>query len=245
MDGELHAGGAKSRFAVPREDVLAVERVAACPTRTSPVIVDGKLDEWSAFPQAHAAADAADARYQFAVEHDDKFVYIAVKTTDDKSVLNALKEPWSQDGVEIRFDARGEPQRSQGRGRGEIKEILVVSMSPSSDARDEDGAVQPRATAQGREGGVREDARPAMRRRSRFPASYLNERQGGAWKQFRMNVCVDDYDAVAGPLKRCGGGRTGGRRRSPGRGRSSGSRAGRDPHVAWSPRPCIRGGQPL
>jgi transaldolase len=46
-------------------------------------------------------------------------------------VLNALKEPWSQDGVEIRLDARPDPQRSQGRGRGEIKDILVVSMSPS------------------------------------------------------------------------------------------------------------------
>jgi hypothetical protein len=34
-----------------------------------------------------------------------------------------------------------------------------------------------------------------------IPMSYLDSRQGGAWKRFRMNVTVDDYDAVVGPLK--------------------------------------------
>jgi hypothetical protein len=187
-------------IAVPREDVLAVERVAACPKRTSGVVVDGKLDEWSAFPLGAAAADSKDCSYRFAVEHDEQFVYIAVKTVDDKSVLNHLKEPWSQDGVEIRFDARGEPERSQGRGRGEFKDILVISMSPSSDGSREKMVLYSRDQLHRDVKAVCVKTPDGNAAEIAIPASYLNERQGGAWKRFRMNVCVDDYDAVAGPL---------------------------------------------
>jgi hypothetical protein len=196
------AGGAGEKpIAVPREDVLAVERVAPCPPRTSPVVVDGKLDEWSAFPLGPAAPDPFDCSYQFAVAHDEEFVYIAVKTIDDKSVLNPLKEPWSQDGVEIRFDARPEPDRSQGRGRAEFKEILVVSMSPGSDSTREKMVLY---SAERLPTGVKAVCAKTPTGHAAevaIPASYLNERQGGAWKLFRMNVCVDDYDAVTGPLK--------------------------------------------
>jgi len=189
-------------IAVPREDVVAVERVAACPKRASPVVVDGQLDEWPAsFPLGAAAANAGDCSYRFAVEHDEKFVYIAVRTSDDASVLNALKEPWSQDGVEIRFDARGEPERSQGRGRGEFRDILVISMSPSGDGSREKMVLYSADQLPKELRAVCMKTRDGHAAEIAIPASYLNERQGGAWKQFRMNVCVDDYDAVAGPLK--------------------------------------------
>ena len=195
------APAGQNPIAVPREDVVAVERVAACPKRPSPVVVDGKLDEWSSFPLGAATAEAKDCSYRFAVEHDDEFVYIAVKATDDKSVLNHLKEPWSQDGVEIRFDARGEPERSQGRGRGEFRDILVISMSPSSDGSREKMVLYSRDQLPKGVKAVCVKTPDGHAAEIAIPASYLNERQGGAWKQFRMNVCVDDYDAVAGPLK--------------------------------------------
>jgi hypothetical protein len=34
-----------------------------------------------------------------------------------------------------------------------------------------------------------------------IPVSYLNEKQGGEWKQFRLNIAVNDFDQIAGPLK--------------------------------------------
>ena len=33
------------------------------------------------------------------------------------------------------------------------------------------------------------------------PASYLDEKQGAPWKAFRLNIALDDYDQVAGPLR--------------------------------------------
>lgn len=188
----IYAMPGRAPLTVPRTDLLAVERVTVCPERTAPVQIDGKLDDWAAMPLGGET-------YRFAVEHDERNVYLAVKVKDDRLVLSQLKEPWSQDGVEIRLDARSEPQRSQGRGRGEFKDILVVSMSP--------GEAPEKFVLYNREA-LPKDVRVACVKTAdgfaaevAIPAGYLDGKQGGAWKQFRLNVTVDDYDDVAGPLK--------------------------------------------
>jgi hypothetical protein len=185
---------------VPRVDRIVVERVSDCPSRTAPIVVDGNLEEWSRFPFSGAAKDPKDLSYQFAVEHDENFVYIAVRTTDDVSVLNSNKEPWSQDGIELRFDGRPAPARAQGRGRGEFKEILVVSMSPAGKSGDPMVLYDAKNLPPGVKA-VCVKTPTGMAEEIAIPVSYLNDRQGGAWTGFRMNLTVDDFDAVAGPLK--------------------------------------------
>src|SRR5439155_25194723 len=64
---------------VPREEPLVVERISECPARTAPVVIDGNLDEWTAFPLSMESQDAKDCSCRFAVQHDEKFVYVAVK----------------------------------------------------------------------------------------------------------------------------------------------------------------------
>jgi hypothetical protein len=184
---------------VPNETVLAVAGVSPCPARTSAVVVDGNLDEWSELPHGSAATNAWDCSYQFGVAHDENYIYVAVRTTDDTSVLNALKEPWSQDGVEIRFDGRDTGVSANGRGRGEFKDILVISMSPG-----ESGDKMVLYNRELLPKGVKAVCVKTSAGHSAevaIPVSYLNERQNGAWKAFRMNVAVDDFDKVAGPLK--------------------------------------------
>ena len=195
-----YAMNGRAPLHIPRVDHIAVERVADCPQRSSPVVVDGRLDEWSSLPFAGKTTDPTDCSYRFAVEHDDQFVYIGVQTTDDKLVLNSKKEPWSQDGIEVRLDARPEPVRSQGRGRGEFKDILVVSMSPT----DKPGDSMVLYDAKELPAGVKAVCvkTPAgMTEEIAIPVSYLNERQDANWTGFRLNVTVDDFDDVSGPLK--------------------------------------------
>jgi hypothetical protein len=194
---------------VPTEDVLAVDRLHGCPARSTPVTLDGKLDDWPGLPHAWKPTKVSmpehwkgesDCSYRFGTAHDDKFVYIAVKVTDDKSVLNSLKEPWSQDGIEIRLDARPDPERSLGRGRGEMKEILVVSMSAAA----KPGEPMVLYSAKDLPAGVKAvcvKTDTGYAAEVAVPVSYMNEKQGAQWKAFRLDVTVDDYDQVAGPLR--------------------------------------------
>jgi hypothetical protein len=185
---------------VPREEPLVVEQISACPEHTAPVVIDGKLDEWTSMPFApKSAANPQDCSYKFAVEHDENYVYVAVKTTDDHAILNPKKEPWSQDGIEVRFDARLEPQRSQGRGHREFKDILVVSMSPG-ETRDQMVWYMADQLPRGVKA-VCVKTETGHNTEIAIPVSYLKEMHGGDWKQFRLNVAVNDFDAVAGPLK--------------------------------------------
>jgi hypothetical protein len=185
---------------IPREDVLAVETIQACPTAPKPITVDGNLTDWPELPlRKTSPAGPQDCSYRFGVAHDQRYVYVGVQTTDDHAILNPGKEPWSQDGVEIRFDGRPEPLRSQGRGHGEFKDILVISMSPGETpdqmvlySKEQLPPGVKAACVKTPTGHAAEVA---------IPVSYLNQKQGGDWKAFRMNVTVDDYDAVAGPLR--------------------------------------------
>jgi hypothetical protein len=99
----------------------------------------------------------------------------------------------------VRFDARAEPDRSQGRGHREFKDILVVSMSPGV-TRDKmvlysADQIDPRVKA------ICVKTETGHNTEIGIPVSYLNEKQGGEWKQFRLNIAVNDFDQVAGPLK--------------------------------------------
>jgi hypothetical protein len=144
-------------------------------------------------------AGPQDCSFRFAVAHDEKFLYIAAKTTDDRAVLNPKKEPWSQDGIEVRFDARPQAQRAQSRGHGEFKDILVISMSPGQTP-----GQMVLYEAQQLPPGVRAVCVKTPTGHSAeiaIPASYLDQKQGGPWSGFRLNIAVDDFDAPAGPLK--------------------------------------------
>ncbi len=190
----------RNAVSVPHEDIIAVEKISACPRSSKSIEVDGDLQDWTSLPfSANAASGAADCSYQFGVEHDDKFLYIAIKTRDDHAILNANKEPWSQDGVEVRLDARPEPLRSQGRGHGEFKDILVVSMSPPE--HEKDMVLYSRELLPAGVRAVCVKTPTGHNAEIAIPASYLDEKQGGPWKGFRLNIAVDDFDQVAGPLK--------------------------------------------
>lgn len=120
---------------------VVVERRFDCVRRKKEVVVDGRFDEWKKLPfvcedpaQIRGVPDSwkgpGDSSFRFGVEYDDEFLYIAVETTDERSVLDPKRDPWFQDGVEVRVDARPDPVRSNSRGQGENAEFVLVGMSP-------------------------------------------------------------------------------------------------------------------
>lgn len=125
------------------EQRVMLERIQPCARRTRPVRIDGKLNDWKALPiictqpaQIHFNPDSwsgpKDGSFRFGTAYDNQFLYIAIATTDDKVVAVPDSWPWFQDGVEVRLDARPDPERSRGRGEGEKENFLLIALRPCS-----------------------------------------------------------------------------------------------------------------
>ena len=196
--------GLKKPVRIDTQNGFVLDRIRACPRRESGVQVDGKLDEWKALPiacerpaqiQLTAAAwdGPADGSFKFAVEYDDNFVYFAADVVDDKLALDPQNsEPWHRDGIELRLDARPDPERSAGRGEGEFDKILFTALCPGDDpaktycvSPDKLPAGVKFACVKTPKGHATEIA---------IPVKYLDAKQGKPWEAFRLNVQVDDFD---------------------------------------------------
>ncbi len=174
-----------------------------CPRTTTPVAIDGKLDDWDAFPveckepsQVYIRPDSwkgpEDCRFRFGTKYDDHYLYVAVQVLDDKVKTYPKRTTWSQDGVELRLDARPKDVRDLWCGQTENKETVTIILSPGQTAADMVG-LDPSELPDGVQavcvlsaGGYSFEAA--------IPVSYLEKKQGAPWTGFRMNVAVDDTD---------------------------------------------------
>ena len=185
---------------------LVVTREFDIQRRTSPVIVDGRLDEGSdlAFDikspgdvegDASSWLNAGDCSWRFSLEMDDTHLYVAVDVTDERQVYKQ-SSAWTQDGLEFRIDGRSDPARSQNRDESSI---LMVGISPDRDP-DKMGLYQPEVLGQE---GVQAMGVPTPTGHAyeiSIPLNYIEERQGKDWDKIRINIAVDDYDEETGPL---------------------------------------------
>jgi len=189
---------------------VVVERQFDCARRKEKVVVDGNLDEWKKLPfvcrepaQIRVAPDswkgADDCAFRFGVEHDDEYLYIAVEVTDERSILDPDRTPWSQDGIEVRVDARPDPVRSNSQGQGENANFMFVGMSPGETLAEMVYYQRDQVEQQGVEAICVKTA-TGFNTEIAIPRAYMNEKQGEEWQAFRLNIAVDDYDEPTGPL---------------------------------------------
>jgi predicted alpha/beta superfamily hydrolase len=182
--------GDYSRFTVTR-----VER---------PPDVDGSLNEWQSLPftiEPQPGMPSASAR--FATAFDDRFVYVAIAVKDSRLIIRPDKPSAEQDGVEVWLDARSDPMRSESKAQADGYQATFLlarvspALSPSTavplpapslrSALPKDLKRACRSTADGY------DAEIAI------PVEYLNRMQGGAWREFRLNVHLTDFVAAGEP----------------------------------------------
>jgi len=199
--------GREKPLQIKGERRLVLDTIFTCPRRTGPVKIDGKLDEWKELPVACTAPwqiqfnpdsweGPKDGSFRFAAQYDDNFLYIAVEVTDDKLVAVPTSWPWFQDGIEVRLDARPDPERSQGRGQGEKENFLLLALSPGDTPENMvfcDQDILPEGTT-----AVCLKTDTGHATEIALPIAYLNQKQGEQWKEFRLNVAVDDFDGEVG-----------------------------------------------
>jgi hypothetical protein len=169
----------------------------------SGVTVDGDLSDWGGQSlikvdkpgeiqrKADSWTGPADASFAWKAALDDKFLYVAVKVTDEE--VQSVKEqiPWKQDGVELWIDPRPISVRSavpDAENGG-----ILIAMSPSTSPNDR-WVYKPETLPEGtRSVCVKGDGGYALE--AAIPLEAL-EKANPKWKEegLRINLAVDDRD---------------------------------------------------
>ena len=177
----------------------------SCAGTAEPKTVDGDLRDWKDLEIKCNEPDAFnymgkkawkgrdDCRFAIGTAYDDKYLYIAVEVIDDKYDAVKDRDPWDQDGIEIRLDARPPDIRSVNSGQGEQKDFLLLAFSPSSVPGE---TWMYRGIKELPEGTKYICCRTAkgFNTEVAVPLTYLNKMAGREWDGFRLNVSVDDRD---------------------------------------------------
>lgn len=202
---------------------IVVDGVHACPRRTAPVQVDGRLDDWDSLP--HRCVEPgqiqqcpgiwqgpADASFAFATAHGAGHLYIAVRVYDDVPRFRGRTEPWRKDGLAVRVDARPDGQRRLEKQRWR-NETMDGEFSRHFNSNPGPGAFEdylyfglslgatPDATtiyeADRLPEGVQAACAPAedgWAAEIAIPDTVLDAFQGKSWERFRLNITLFDYD---------------------------------------------------
>ena len=183
--------------------LVPLDTVYPCPRAAMPVTVDGHLDEWPALPIRVATraymtypenwTGPADGSFAFATAYDDAFLYVAVQVTDDVLMLDRASVPWSQDSIAVSLDARTRELRAaEPPGAStEFESYLLYYLSPSMSSNMLWYLKE--RLPQGSQASCRADDRSIILELA-VPIAYLNERQAGAWRDFQLNILVNDID---------------------------------------------------
>lgn len=186
---------------VQQVTVAAPQAQQPCAATKTPIVVDGNLSDWPTLPvlvdkpqkdsDTMAWSGPADLSYRFGCTYDTQYFYVAVQTTDQYLNSEPGKDPWQQDGVEVRLDARPAAERQFGQGE-EFKDMLLVAISPARA-----GAPSVPYTAEKLPAGTKAVcvATPTGHNTEiAIPIAYLNEKATQPWRAVRLNVVVNDFD---------------------------------------------------
>jgi hypothetical protein len=198
-------------FKLPDQPVLeikskmnvAVEAPYPIEKRASPVVVDGKLDEWTlplvvdAPAQLQSAGDTwqgpSDCSFRFNVAADEKFLYVAVDVMDDIVMLEPTLGPRQQDLVEVRVDARPMEQR---KATPDLKDELdhYVTAYVRAGQKPEETSIANREKLPKEFAAVGLPHQGGYSTEMAIPIEYLKQQQGGDWESVRINIIVNDAD---------------------------------------------------
>lgn len=185
------------------QESLRPAKVHECPRRKGKVQVDGKLNDWEkleyectqpvqVLKDPRSWRGPEDCRFSFDVAHDKNHVYIAVDVFDDTLVSKPDGAPWTQDGVEVRIDARPDSVRAHGRSEREFTEIMLFALSPGEN--DSDMVVINRDKLPEGSRCVSRPTGTGYATEIAVPVAWLSEKQGRDWEAFRLSIAVDDSD---------------------------------------------------
>lgn len=168
--------------------------------------LDGDLSDWDALPfvvdhRPGRKEDPNAVTFRFGLRHDEENLYLGVEVTDPTPYSSPEASARHQDAVSIVLDARTDPERSENAGffraigTGAVSKMLFAWLAPVEPADDPIFGVFLPPLPEGTRRASRTTA-TGYTAELAVPASFLDERQGGPWQDFRLNVSVLDFDAA-------------------------------------------------
>jgi hypothetical protein len=196
-----------ARVQVEQESWLLPEARFPVPRARKKVVVDGDLAEWPPLPfaarerpsQRDEGSSPKGGAFRFGVSYDDAFVYLALDVKDPTPHFDAARSERHQDAVGVTLDARPDPERSDNEGlftairNGNMKKMVFAWLVPGDAVPDPIFRAMLPALPEGVQREVRRTA-DGYRAEMAIPSSLLDERQGGPWKSFRLEVAQQDFD---------------------------------------------------
>ena len=163
------------------------------------IAVDGKMGDWLRLP----FYSFHDNGVQFGVAQSKEFIYLGIQVFDNNVSVSRDLAPWEQDGIEIRFDARKDPQRSCSDGVEEFADHILLAMSPSVDGAPISMYLPAMINVLMPDGFITKDVKCKCRRNelgyvteAAIPINYLNDLQDGTWNAFRLNIIVHNANGI-------------------------------------------------
>ena len=133
------------RVSSSQDMLIGVESAYTSAWRDEPVVIDGLLEEWGVLPiemikpvevqyNPKAWHGLNDAGLRFTVNHDETYLYVAARVTDDLVVrANESSEFFDQDVFVLRIDGRPHAVRSVSQDEDDGG-IIAMALSPGVDA---------------------------------------------------------------------------------------------------------------
>lgn len=153
------------------------------------VKVDGNLEDWNNELIFTKEDEKGNGKFVFGVKEDTENVYLAVKVDDNEILAGFGNTSANQDGIYISLDARSLESSSQNRqNQGDLlkNEWLFLSAPPVSESFNLEYFENLPAGISGKGKRTNEGYQIEVS----IPHSWLNERQGKNWENFRLNIAA-------------------------------------------------------
>lgn len=180
--------------------------------------IDANLSDWTSLPfkcdipaiigfNKNSWKGPQDGSFSFGVESDSKNLYVAIEAVDDSITQSPdSAKAWYQDGLEFRLDARPDPERSQGKGKNQGIDYLMISLCPRDSVQQSIWYSAGELPKGIKLAGIRKSGKIIAE--ISIPNSYLDSVQSAQldssvgtnkkpWQALRLNFSFGDFDGEA------------------------------------------------
>jgi hypothetical protein len=209
---DLRVTLADSERAVFRQATLPARPVEtfAAPMLKGEAVVDGRLDEWTdvRFYDMTAPSEAEQRGASFATAYTDESILVAAKVRDPDPGMVRDHNPqqhaeflyhdvagaiFQENAIEVRLDARAEPDRSHGNGWNWFTGHLFLASYPGSATEPLVPMLAEKLPVKVSQAVVHESGSYTFE--LAIPISYLRQLLGDDWQAYRLNIVIHDRTA--------------------------------------------------